>query len=213
MRIVGLTGRMGAGKSTVARWLADLGATSIDADALVAELYATDDDLHTQLRARFGEAVVRDGRVDKLALRAAFADPAALGDLERIVHPAVHRLRDEQLAAARANGAPVSVVEAIRLVESGGSAICDELWIVTANEDALLPRLGQRGVAPDDARRRLATQGSLAGWTDAFLAESARLTRPRPVVVFDNSGTEADGRRAAQRLWRGLSGSAGRDAP
>ena len=213
MRIVGLTGRIGTGKSTVARWLTAYGAVAIDADALVAELYESDTALHAQLRQRFGDRVVREGRVDKQVLRGVFSDPGALADLERIVHPAVHRLREERLAAARTAGAPVAVIEAIRLVESGGSATCDELWIVVAGESVQIERLVRRGLDEAEARRRLASQGTPAGWIDQFVVESARLGRTRPVVIFDNSGSEAAGRAQADRLWRGLTAGAPRAAP
>ena len=207
MRIVGLTGRIGTGKSTVARWLAELGVTAIDADALVAELYAEDATVHAALVQRFGADVVRAGAVDKDALRAHLAAPHALEAVERIVHPAVHRLRDDSLARARAAGAVGCVVEAIKLVESGGSAVCDELWIVVADEAVQLARLARRGVDEAEARRRMAWQGSFGTWIAAFVEESARLRRPRPVVVFDNSGDEVAGRAQASRLWLGAAGS------
>ena len=208
VRIVGLTGTMGAGKSTVLRWLADLGAYTVDADALVHRLYATDRTLQAQLRERFGDRVASGSGVDRQALsRAVFGNPEALAALEGLVHPAVHRAEDEELARARAAGAPVCVIEAIRLVESGGSSRCDELWIVVADEAAQLARLAARGVSEEEARRRLAVQGNVASWTSAFEAESARLGRSRPVRIIDNSSSEAATRSQVERLWRGLGGS------
>ncbi|HEU5319123.1 MAG TPA: dephospho-CoA kinase [Chloroflexota bacterium] len=203
MRIVGLTGRIGTGKSTVARWLADLGLAAIDSDALVAELYERNAALQAALAERFGSDVLRGGRVDKEVLRARAQVPGALDALERLVHPAVHLLRDHHLAVARAAGAPGCVVEAIKLVESGGSASCDELWIVVAAEPVQLGRLARRGVDEPEARRRMAWQGTVKSWTEAFLAESVRLGRARPIVIFDNSADEASGRAQAARLWRG----------
>jgi dephospho-CoA kinase len=204
VRVIGLTGRIGTGKSTVGSWLAAYGAMLLDSDALVRELYAADSDLHRALAARFGPAVVKDGRVDRDVLRGAFGDPAALGDLEALVHPAVRRLRDAKLAAARAAGATAAVVEAIKLVESGSSDVCDELWIVVADERVQLARLAKRGVGEDEARRRMAAQGTVATWTGQFVAESARLGRTRPVLVVDNSGTEDQGRALVARLWGGV---------
>jgi dephospho-CoA kinase len=206
MRVIGITGRIGTGKSTLSRWLVEQGAIAIDADSLVRMLYASDLALHDQLRRRFGTRVVIGSDVDRAALgRAVFDDPVALADLEAIVHPAVRRLRDEHLLRARATGAPAALVEAIKLVESGGSADCDELWIVVANERVQLARLGARGVDEAEARRRLAAQGTIASWSEQFLAESARLGRVRPIIIFDNSGTETEGKTQATRLWRGIS--------
>jgi dephospho-CoA kinase len=206
MRVIGITGRIGTGKSTLSRWLVEQGAIAIDADSLVRMLYASDLALHDQLRRRFGTRVVIGSDVDRAALgRAVFDDPVALADLEAIVHPAVRRLRDEHLLRARATGAPAALVEAIKLVESGGSADCDELWIVVANERVQLARLAARGVDEAEARRRLAAQGTIASWSEQFLAESARLGRVRPIIIFDNSGTETEGKTQATRLWRGIS--------
>lgn len=203
MRIVGLTGRIGTGKSTVAHWLAEYGAVVLDSDALVAELYESDRALQTRLAGKFGPHVIRNRQVDKAALRAALVDKDAIAALEAIVHPAVQALRDRRLIAARVSGAPAAVVEAIKLVESGGSVICDELWIVVAEERTQIERLALRGVTEGEARRRMEWQGTPASWTDAFLVESARLGRARPLIVFDNSGSEEDGRRQVTRLWRG----------
>lgn len=203
MRIVGLTGRIGTGKSTVARWLAADGAVLLDSDALVGEIYESDHALQARLAEQFGAAVVRDGRVDKAALRLALDSPNAVTTLELIVHPAVQALRDERLAHARASGAAASIVEAIKLVESGGSAICDELWIVVADERVQLERLALRGTSEREARARMEWQGTPASWTEAFLAESARLGRARPVLIVDNSASELEGRSQVSRLWRG----------
>ena len=208
MRVMGLTGTIGAGKSTVMGWLRELGAWTVDADALVHHLYESDASLQEQLRARFGPEVVAGGRVDRPALgKIVFADSrdrTALADLEAIVHPAVHRLEDEAIAAAGAAGALACVVEAIRLVESGTSSRCDELWIVTTAEAVQLLRLAARGLVEAEARRRLAAQGTVASWTAAFQSESSRLGHPRPVIVLDNSGDEAQGRAQVERLWHGL---------
>jgi dephospho-CoA kinase len=204
VRIVGLTGRIGTGKSTVARWLGELGLAVIDSDALVAELYESDSALLASLARQFGSQVVHAGRVDKDALRGALKEPGALDALEQLVHPAVHRLRDERLAAARAGGAPGCAVEAIKLVESGGSAACDELWIVVATESVQLDRLAGRGTDAAEARRRMSWQGTPESWMAGFLSESALLGRPRPVVILDNSGDEPTGRAQVERLWNGV---------
>ena len=194
---------MGAGKSTVARWLAEVGAIVLDSDALVAELYERDRALQESLAARFGAHVLSGDRVNKAALRAALTEPAAVRSLEAIVHPAVHALRDRRLTAARAAGAPAAIVEAIKMVESGGSAICDELWIVVADERVQLARLSARGIDAAEARARMQWQGTPASWTEEFIAESVRLGRPRPVLIVDNSGPETQGRAQVTRLWCG----------
>jgi dephospho-CoA kinase len=205
MRIIGITGTIGAGKSTVLRRLAELGARTLEADALVHQLYETDQELRARLQARFGPQVASGGRVDRPALTAAaFGSPQGLADLEAIVHPLVLRRRDAELAAARAAGVAVMAIEAIKLVESGGSARCDELWIVVAAREVQLARLLARGVDEAEAQRRLAHQGAVAGWSAAFLDESARLGRRRPIMIVDNSGRPEQTREQVHRLWHGL---------
>lgn len=205
MRIIGVTGTIGAGKSTVSRWLGELGAVVIDADALVHRLYAEDTALQAHLQARFGAEVVQDGRVHRPTLaRIVFGQPDELAALEAIVHPVVHRAEDDLLAAARAAGTPVCVLDAARQVESGGSARCDELWIVACDEATQLRRLAARGMGGPEAHRRLTMQGSITKWSAAFLAESARLSRYRPMIILDNSGTESVGKAQVHRLWAGL---------
>lgn len=211
VRVIGLTGTIGSGKSVVRQMLEELGACTVDADALVHRLYETDEALMAQLAARFGASIVAGGRVDRQALAGAVfgapgapADPQALAALEAIVHPAVLRLEDEAIAAARAAGRPVCAIEAIKLVESGGAARCDELWIVITEPRVQLERLEARGLSRNEAQRRLAAQGSPAGWIAAFVAQSAQLGRPRPVAVIDNSGSLEHTRRQIQRLWHGI---------
>lgn len=207
MRVMGITGTIGAGKSTVARWLAELGVRAIDADVLVHRLYASDRALQSQLRTRFGAEVIVDGAVYRPGLaKAVLGQPQALADLEALVHPLVHRLEEAELSAAEAIGISACAIEAIRLVESGASARCDELWIVVAAERVQLARLAARGVPEADARRWMASQGSVPSWTAGFLAESDRLGHPRPVLIVDNSGSTEEGRAQVRRLWHRADG-------
>ena len=161
---IGLTGPIGCGKSTVAGWLAARGAVAIDADAVARAVTAPGQPAHDAILARFGDAVrAPDGRLDRAALgRIVFADPAALRDLEAIVHPAVRPRILATIAAAEAAGAPAVVIEAIKLVEGGLAALCDEVWLVTCTADEQRARLAGRGVAPDDAARRIVAQADIA---------------------------------------------------
>ena len=133
--------------------------------------------------ARFGDVVrAPDGSLDRAALgRIVFADPDALRDLEAIVHPAVRPRILAAIGAADAAGAPAVVIEAIKLVEGGLAALCDEVWLVTCSPDEQRARLAGRGVAPDDAARRIAAQGNIG----------ARLRRAATRVI------DAGGDRAA----------------
>jgi dephospho-CoA kinase len=160
---IGITGPIGCGKSTVAGWLRDLGAVVVDADVLAREVVEPGQPAFEGVVGRFGRSIVRaDGSLDRSALgRIVFADAAALGDLEAIVHPAVRPRVGSAVAAAERAGAPAVVIEAIKLVEAGYAAECDEVWLVTCSPEAQRSRLEARGVAVADADQRIAAQGDL----------------------------------------------------
>jgi dephospho-CoA kinase len=160
---IGITGPIGCGKSTVAGWLAARGAVAIDADAEARAVVEPGEPALALVLACFGDVVrASDGSLDRAALgRIVFADPDALRDLEAIIHPAVRLRILAAIAAADAIGAPAVVIEAIKLVEGGLAAFCDEVWLVTCSPDEQRARLAGRGVGPDDAARRIASQGDI----------------------------------------------------
>jgi len=187
--LIGITGPIGCGKSQVSRWLAELGATTIDADQVAREVTAPGTPAHDAILVRFGPAVAAaDGSVDRAALgRLVFADPAALGALEAIVHPAVRPRILEAIAAAEAAGAPAVVIEAIKLVEGSLVALCDEVWLVTCDPAVQRERLLDRGTPPADAEQRMAAQAGLA---DRLRGAAHR--------VVDTSGAPAETRAAVE---------------
>ena len=180
---IGLTGPIGCGKSTVAGWLAERGAAVVDADE-VARQVRRDPDVERQIVHRFGTA-------DPGSLaRIVFAEDAAMRDLEAIVHPAVRPRILAAIEAAHRHAAPAVVVEAIKLVEGGLAELCDEVWLVTCDPAVQRDRLLERGVAPDDARRRIEAQ---AGLLDRV--------GPAATRVLDTSGPRDATARIVERAW------------
>lgn len=188
--LIGLTGPIGCGKSTVAGMLAELGATVIDADAVAAAATGPGEAALSPIRARFGEGIFApDGSLDRADLaRLVFADPAALRDLEAIVHPEVRRRVEAALESATGAGALVVVVEAIKLVEGGLAARCDEVWLITCGESDQRSRLAERGMPVEEAARRMTSQG----------ADLAERLAPHATRRIDTSGTAADTRESVE---------------
>ena len=161
---IGVTGPIGCGKSTVARWLGErAGVRVVDADHEARLVLAPDTAEVEAVYARFGAVLRRpNGELDRAALgRIVFADPAALRDLEAIVHPAVRPRILRAIERARDTGARAVVIEAIKLVEGGLAELCDEVWLVACDPDVQLERLIGRGDPSDDATARIDSQGDL----------------------------------------------------
>jgi dephospho-CoA kinase len=190
--VIGVTGPIGCGKSTVAGWLAARGAAVVDADEVAREVTAPGQPAHDAVLARFGDPVrAVDGTLDRAALaRLVFSDPAALADLEAIVHPAVRPQILAVAEAAEAAGVPAVVIEAIKLVEGGLAELCDEVWLVTCDARVQRERLLARGASPDDADRRIDAQRGLV----------ERL-RPASTRVLDTTGPAVDARSRLAALW------------
>ena len=178
--VLGLTGNIATGKSTVAAMLAELGADVIDCDQVAHEVMAPGGGANAAVAARFSGVQRDDGSIDRQALaRIVFADAAALADLEALVHPAVLAESARRVAAAVA---PVVVVEAIKLFEAGMDQDCDEVWAVHASREVQLRRLVDlRRLEPAEAEARIAAQPDPA----------EKLARSSRVVVNDGSLEQA----------------------
>ncbi|MCZ7569374.1 MAG: dephospho-CoA kinase [Ardenticatenaceae bacterium] len=194
MRLLGLTGNIATGKSTVLEILREQGAEVVDADALVHELLGPGTPATAAVVQAFGERVhAPDGGVNRGVLgQIVFKDPEALRRLEEIVHPVVGIEICERIAAARSQSdpPPALVIEGVKLVESGMTSLLDELWIVVARPAVQRQRLvEQRGMSPEEADARLAAQPSL----DKLALAG---------VIIENSGSLATLRRQVLDAWQ-----------
>lgn len=190
--MIGLTGPMGAGKSTVAQMLRELGAKVIDADAIVQQERSRGTVGYSAIVQQFGTKVLgQDKEIDPAKLAAeVFGDPAKLAQLERIVHPRVvaRVLEARQMLGGR----DVLVVEAIKLLESQIRSLFDQVWVVVAPREATIERLARRGVPVAEAEARLRHQ---RGEKDFRAAAD---------VVIENSGDRQATREQVRRAWEAV---------
>lgn len=194
MRLIGLTGGIAAGKSTVAARLAEHGAVVIDADRVAREVVEPGEPALASIAARFGDGVVVDGALDRAALGAiVFADPDARRDLERITHPAIQARVAERIAAHADDPDAVVVYDVPLLVEARVPHAFDAIVVAHAPAEQRIARLVElRGVAREEAERRVGSQAS----DDERLAVATR--------VVDTSGTMDETIAQVDALWRAI---------
>ena len=194
MKIIGLTGGIACGKSTVSTELRTLGAAIVDADALAHELSQPHQPIYNAYVERFGrEIVTADGMLDRVAIaRRVFADPAVRAEVDAIAHPLIRMAAEERLRAARDENKRAAVLDVPLLFEAGWDALADETWVVALPREEQLARLLARDKAMDagEARARIAAQMPLA-------EKCARAD-----VIIDNSGTKEEIREYIGKLWK-----------
>jgi dephospho-CoA kinase len=159
-RLIGLTGNIGSGKSTVGRLFAARGVPVVDADDLLREVQAPGSPGHTEIAAAWPQALAADGRIDRKRLGdIVFAEPTARRRLEAITHPRIQELSRARAAALAAAGHDLAIYEASLLVESGRDKELDGLIVVTASPETRLARVMARdGVREEDVRARMRAQ-------------------------------------------------------
>ena len=161
MTVIGITGPTGAGKTTVLRVLARLGAVILDCDAVYHDLTLTCVPMREELAARFGADIFdTGGELRRKALGAiVFDDPAALADLNAITHRYIRQALEEEIRRARREGRPAAAVDAIALIEGGLGCLCDVTVAVVASEETRVRRIMAReGIGEDYARLRVSAQ-------------------------------------------------------
>lgn len=192
VRVIGLTGGVATGKSSVGRFFEQKGAVVIDADRLSREAVLPGSPGLDRIAGVFGRGVLAaDGTLDRKALgRLVFSDASLRRQLEAILHPEIKRLAEQHITAAAADGQRVIFYMAPLLIEAGVTDRVDEVWVVSVRPEIQVLRLMERdGISREEALRIISSQMPLA--------EKERLGR----VVIDNNGTPEDTERILTAIW------------
>ncbi len=195
MLVIGLTGGIASGKSTVSRVLRELGAPVIDADLVAKEVVRPGTEAWRELVAAFGQDILsEDGSIDRRKLGdQVFADPAAVKRLNEITHPRILRAiaaRLEELRTAGAGTVPAVVIDAPLLIEAGMVDMVDEVWVVVVDQETQVQRLMARDhFGLEQAMNRINAQIPL------------REKRRYADVIIDNTGSVRETRAQVNRHW------------
>ena len=191
MKIIGLTGGIGSGKSTVSRYLVSLGARVLDADAISHSLTAKQGEALPAIAACFGDAYVRDGELDRKALaRLVFSDPERRAALNAILHPMVQEKLKQGIREAQSEGLTRIILDIPLLLETDCAKLVDCVWVVAADPEVCVQRVMARdGSTREAALARIAAQMPLE--------EKIR----RADEVIDNSSDEEKLKARLKALW------------
>jgi dephospho-CoA kinase len=195
MRIIGLTGGIGSGKSTVARFLAGLGAVIIDADKIGHEVLKPNTEAWREVVAGFGRRILTpDGDIDRKKLgEIVFGNPESLLKLNQIMHPRIYEKVKAQLEEYRQGGVGVVVLEAPLLLEAGWASLVDKIWVTVASRATVLRRLQERvGLSELESTARITSQ----------LSAEERVGHADVIIDTDCGLDELESK--VEKLWQGL---------
>jgi dephospho-CoA kinase len=192
---VGITGSFGVGKSTVASMLSRCGASVIDVDGIVHELFESDRRVKQAVEKVFGSGVMTAKGVDRKALgKIVFDDPDALKVLQSITHPAVSREIKRRLKTFQQQGVGVVIIDAAILIEAGWVSLVDKVVVVKAKKDVQIRRVMARtGLTRADVQKRLRQQMPFK--------EKCKYAD----FLVDNSGPKSDTDIQIRKIWKKVS--------
>jgi dephospho-CoA kinase len=195
MKVIGLTGGIGSGKSTVSRFLAELGAIIIDADKVGHEALKPDTEIWHKVVAAFGRQILTpDGDINRQKLgEIVFSNPESLSKLNQIMHPRMYDMVKAQLEEYQRQGVAVVVLEAPLLIEANWTSLVDEVWVTVASQPTVLRRLKEKfGLSESEALARIRSQ--------LPTEERARYAD----VIIDTDCDLDELKAKVKELWRGL---------
>ena len=195
MKVIGLTGGVGSGKSTVSHFLAELGVVIANADEVGHEAFKLDTEIWHQVVAAFGRQIITpDGNIDRKKLgNIVFGNADSLYRLNQIMHPRMYDMVKAQLEEYRRQGAIAVVLEAPLLLEAGWTSLVDEVWVTTALEATVLKRL-EEGAGLSQAESLLRIRSQLS---------SAERVRRADVIINTDCGLDELKARVTE-LWKEL---------
>ena len=163
MKVIGLTGGIGSGKSTAAQFLAELGAVVLELDKVGHEVLVPGSETWQRVVDEFGRGILTaNDEIDRTKLgKKVFSDSEALTRLNSIIHPAIDAMVEARLEEYQRQGAKVVVLEAAAMLEAGRASQADEIWVTTAPESTVLKRLAEgKGYSEEEAKARIRSQMS-----------------------------------------------------
>ena len=198
MKVIGLTGGIASGKSTVSGFLAELGAVIIDADKVGHEALKSDKDIRYAVEAAFGgEIMTAGGEIDRKKLgNIVFGDLNCLSRLNQIMHHRMYGMVKAELEEYRRRGVEVVVLEAPLLIEAGWTSLADEVWVTVAAQSTVLKRLREKpGLSEKESLARIHCQ----------LPSEERVKHADMVIDTDCGLDELKAK--VRELWRGIMGA------
>ena len=193
--VIGLTGGILSGKSTISQLLRQHGAVIIDADKIGHDLYLPDTEAWKEVVSAFGDSILgTNNEIDRSKLSSiVFNDYQALKKLEEIMHPKMYKTIKEKILELQDNGVEIIVLEAAVLLEANWNSLVDTIWVTVAPENVIIQRLKNRvGLTEEQAKKRIGAQMSI----------EQRLQHADVVINTDCSIEEIE--VTVEKLWRGL---------
>ena len=195
MKVIGLTGGIGSGKSTVSQYLLELGAVILDADKVGHEAYRPNTETWREVVAAFGrEILTPDDEIDRKKLGGiVFGNPESLARLNQIMHPRMYDMMKVRIEEYRQQGVDVVVLEAAILLEANWTPLVDEVWVTVASESTVVQRVKERtGLTEEQILARIRSQ----------LSSEERAKQAD--VIINNDGSQEELKAKVEELWKGL---------
>jgi dephospho-CoA kinase len=195
MKVIGLTGRIGSGKSTVSKYLEELGAVIIDADKVTHEVLSPKHEIGRNVIAEFGQRILNpNGKINRKKLgEIVFNNPEALERLTEIMHPPMYELVKKRIEEQRRQGIKVVILEVIALIEANWTTLTDEIWVTIASEETVIKRIKeQRGMTEEQILSRIRSQLPIEEWIK------------HADVVIDNNGDFNELKTKLDEQWARL---------